>query len=194
MVAPIAAAETVVPPGNSAATQYTEAFPTSGGNAKSNTGINGEDASPSKVLGKGNAKKLESKGQVGHEVAELAAETTPVSATPESASTATGSGHHKNAAGQGGSQGGGGQGGNGSGSGGGNGANAGGKPSAGGSGQASGGGAGASASGGSSGFGQVLSQATGSSSGELGIFLPLLIIATVIWSLNYLWRQRRQVG
>jgi hypothetical protein len=39
-----------------------------------------------------------------------------------------------------------------------------------------------------------LAQATGSSSGQLGLFLPLIIIGTVIWSLNFLWRQRRQVG
>ena len=70
MLAPVAGAETVVPPGNSAVTQYTESFPTSGGNTKSNSGING-DASPSKVLGARNAHKLESKGQVGQEVATL---------------------------------------------------------------------------------------------------------------------------
>jgi hypothetical protein len=82
-----------VPPGNSAATQYTEQFPTAGGNAKSNAGINGGGGGsakpPSKVLGHENAQKLESKGPVGTEVAKLAAESAPVSATP-----AGGSAHH----------------------------------------------------------------------------------------------------
>ena len=44
---------------------------------------------------------------------------------------------------------------------------------------------------GSSGLGEVIGQATGSSSGELGLLLPLLIIAVVIWSAAYLRRQRR---
>jgi hypothetical protein len=177
----VAGAETVVPPGNSAATQYTEAFPTSGGNTKTNSGING-DASPAKVLGSGNAKKLESKGQVGHEVADLAAETAPVQVTSEqSSANKPGGGHHRS---------------NGKGNhhqtGGTGGGNAG-TPQSGGGG-AQGGDGGVSAGGGSSGFGEVLAQATGSSSGQLGLFLPLIIIGTVIWSLNFLWRQRRQVG
>lgn len=178
-LAPLAGAETVVPPGNSAATQYTEAFPTSGGNAKSNSGIDG-DASPQKVLGSGNAKKLESKGQVGHEVADLAAETAPAPVVSETNQSDKPSGRHP--------------------------ATGGGKANGGGSSQGGSanttGGAGTvqaeprpiEAGAGSSGFGEVLSQATGSSSGQLGLFLPLIILGTVIWSLNYLWRQRRQVG
>lgn len=170
MLPAVAAAETVVPPGNSAATQYTEAFPTSGGNTKTNSGING-DASPAKVLGSGNAKKLESKGQVGHEVADLAAETAPVQVSSEqSPATKPTGGHH--------------------GSGGVNAV----KPPSGGGAGAQGGDGGVSAGDGSSGFGEVLAQATGSSSGQLGLFLPLIIIGTVIWSLNFLWRQRRQAG
>jgi hypothetical protein len=180
MLPAVAAAEEVVPPGNSAATQYTEAFPTSGGNAKTNSGING-DASPAKVLGSGNAKKLESKGQVGHEVADLAAETAP---TPVSAETSpatkpsaghpakggTGNVHAKSGSNGSGAK----------------------QPPGGGGSQAADGGV--SAGSGSSGFGEVLAQATGSSSGQLGLFLPLIIIGTVIWSLNFLRRQRRQVG
>lgn len=173
-----AAAETVVPPGNSAVTQYTEQFPTAGGNAKSNTGIGGGASTkpPSKVLGSGNAQKLESKGPVGEEVATLAAETAPVSA-----SSARGSGHGANANA-------------------GNAGNAGGKPAGntgGGKGNAAGGprAAGSTApdtSSGSSGLGEVVGQATGSSSGELGLFLPLILLGTVLWSFYYLRRERRQ--
>jgi len=173
-----AAAETVVPPGNSAATQYTEGFPTSGGNAKANSGING-DASPAKVIGSGNTKKLESKGQVGQEVADLAAETAPAAVTSEPSSK-PGDGHHGSSA-AGGAGENGGSGGNGSGN----------------AGKAGSGGAGAEGAGagqGSSGFGEVVSQATGSSSGQLGLFLPLIILGTVLWSLDFLRRQRRQVG
>ena len=180
MLSAVAAAETVVPPGNSAATQYTEGFPTSGGNAKANSGIDG-DASPAKVLGSGNAKKLESKGQVGHEVADLAAETAPAPVSSEPASKPHPKKGHHAQAGSGGGNGNGGSGGAGSG-----------KSQSGGGAQSAGGGV--SAGGGSSGFSEVLSQATGSSSGQLGLFLPLIIIGTVIWSLNFLWRQRRQVG
>lgn len=176
------AAETIVPPGNSAATQYTEQFPTAGGNAKSNTGINGGGGkAPSKVLGSKNAQKLESKGHVGEEVATLAAETAPVSATPSG-----GSGHHAK--------------GNGNKASGGNGANGqnGAGNTGGDSGEVSGGPrpAGSTApdtSSGSSGLGEVLGQATGSSSGELGLFLPLILLGTVIWSLYYLRRERREV-
>jgi len=177
-----AMAETVVPPGNSAATQYTEGFPTAGGNAKANSGING-DASPAKVLGSGNAKKLESKGAVGHEVAELAAETAPAPVSEEHGSPTKPTHHHRHHAnangGSNGSTGGGGAGG--------------GKGGGGGSGSGQGEGGGVNAGSGSSGLGEVLSQATGSSSGQLGLFLPLIILGTVIWSLTYLWRQRRQV-
>jgi hypothetical protein len=181
MLPAVAAAEEVVPPGNSAATQYTEAFPTSGGNTKANSGING-DASPAKVLGSGTAKKLESKGQVGHEVADLAAETAPAPVSAETSPAAKpatahpAKGGNANAHDKSGSNGSGGR-----------------QQSAGGSGSqpATGG---VSAGSGSSGFGEVLAQATGSSSGQLGLFLPLIIIATVVWSLNFLRRQRRQVG
>jgi hypothetical protein len=176
----VAAAETVVPPGNSAVTQYTEQFPTAGGNAKPNSGIGGGGSGkpPSKVLGAGNAQKLESKGQVGEEVATLAAETAPVSATP-----AGGSGHHQgggnNATGDNGQ--------NGAGKAGGGEGNATGGPRPAGS-------AAPDTSSGSSGLGEVIGQATGSSNGELGLFLPLILIGTVLWSLYYRRRERRQVS
>jgi hypothetical protein len=178
----MATAETVVPPGNSAATQYTEGFPTSGGNAQANSGINGGHTTPAKVLGTHNASKLESKGQVGQEVADLAAETAPQQVVDTGAQSHSGAKHHG-----GGAAGGGGSG-NGS-----NGGGSGGEP-----GKSTGNGSPAATHtatpSGSSGLGEVLAQATGSSSGQLGLFLPLLIIATVAWSLHYLWRQRRPVG
>lgn len=175
-----AAAETVVPPGNSAATQYTQAFPTSSGNAKANSGING-DSSPAKVLGSGNAKKLDSKGQVGQEVATLAAETAPAQSSDEKSQApkpvkqrGVHRHHHRRAAGATGS---------------------GNDSSASGSGKTAAKEASGSVGGsGSSGLGEVLAQATGSSSGQLGLFLPLIILGTVLWSFNYLRRQRRQVG
>ncbi|HEU4736290.1 MAG TPA: hypothetical protein VFS48_04595, partial [Solirubrobacterales bacterium] len=45
---------------------------------------------------------------------------------------------------------------------------------------------------GSSGFGEVLAEATGSSSGETGLLLPLTILATAAWALAFLWRQRNR--
>jgi hypothetical protein len=182
--ASVAAAETIVPPGNSAATQYTEQFPTAGGNAKSNTGINGGAGKPpSKVLGAGNAQKLESKGQVGEEVATLAAETAPVSATPSGSGRHPAGGNQVN--GGNGQNGQGGQ--NGAGNTGGGEGNAAGGPRPGGS-------TAPDSSSGSSGLGEVIAQATGSSNGELGLFLPLILIGTVLWSLYYLRRERRQVS
>jgi len=172
-----AAAETVVPPGNSAVTQYTEQFPTAGGNAKPNATIGGGGAgkAPSKVLGSKNAQKLESQGAVGEEVARLAADTAPVSADPTGGSGQRAHRHPNNAANQGG------------------------KPTGntgGGEGPAGGGPRPAASTapdtaGGSSGIGEVIGQATGSSSGELGLFLPLILLGTVLWSVFYLRRERR---
>jgi hypothetical protein len=179
-------AGSVVPPENSAATQYTEAVPTAGGDKPSNGG--GKKQTPAKVLGSKNAHKLESQGRDGREVAQVVAETapeatsapaepTPAPAKPSPDANAATHHHH---------------GGNGVSSGGGN---AGGQahpphrpaapvaappktstelPS------------------GSSGFGEVLAEATGSSSsGQLGALLPLAILATIGWSLAYFWRHRR---
>jgi hypothetical protein len=57
-----ATAASLVPPGNSAANQYTETFPTTGGNAeaKGKGRVTAGD-----VLGAGNATKLDSQGQHG---------------------------------------------------------------------------------------------------------------------------------
>lgn len=177
----VAAAETVVPPGNSAATQYTETFPTPGGNAEVNSSINGGGGSsgggkrsPKKVLGSETANQLESHGEEGQAVAELATES-----APETEETSGGGGAGK--------------------SGGSNGGGRAGKAGLSGN-RVVAGGAQTLPSGtalaaetpqGSSGFSEVLSHATGSSSGEMGIFLPLVLLAVPLCALLYAWRRRQ---
>jgi hypothetical protein len=183
-----AQAASVVPPGNSAATQYTATFPTVGGEAQVNSEIDG-GGTPKHVLGHGKAEKLESKGPAGKAVAAVTAATAPrpvaqPKAAPEPAESSP-HGHGKSAAGGSGKGGGGGSGGGSNGH-----AEDGSKTQA-----APGGVTGETLeAGGSSGFGEVLSQATDSSSGRLGIFLPLILIGTVICSFAYLWRRRRPVA
>ena len=69
-------AEYLVPPGNSAATQYTEAYPTAGG-PKNSDGQAGRHRNPGHVLGNRNAERLEALGRDGRSVAEVAALTAP---------------------------------------------------------------------------------------------------------------------
>lgn len=175
-------AEAVVPPSNSAAAQYTEAFPTSGGDKKTDQAAH--HRSPVKVLGSHKAKKLEKQGPEGKAAAEVAAATAPTSiATPQPAhapsTPSNGGGGHNGGPGR---------------SGGGGGASGAQQRSD----VASAGGASRSPGseqdqGGSSGIGAAIGQATGlSSPGPSGPLLPLVILATVLWSLVYLWRQRRQ--
>ncbi|HKI66399.1 MAG TPA: hypothetical protein VJ989_03955 [Solirubrobacterales bacterium] len=178
-----AAGESVVPPENSAATQYTEAIPTGGGQKDAGGSGNGKKRSPSSVLGSKKAKKLEAQGPQGHAAAQTAAETAPttVRATSEvvpapSEPAPQHAGSHEGS-----------------------------KPP-----KRSNGGRSEvpnarspqtqpvaqpprlDMSGGSSGFGEVLGQATGaSSSGALGLLLPLLVLATLIWGLLYGLRRRR---
>jgi opacity protein-like surface antigen len=182
-VAAAAAEEEVVPPGNSAAAQYTEAFPTSGGDKK--TDETTHHRSPSKVLGSHNTKKLETQGPEGKAAAEAAAATAPASvASTPSANTPSSQAN----------------------SGGGHNSGGGGGPSKDGNGgesapQQAGDTAGSPATvhhppvpAGSSGLGAAIGQATGlSTTAGSGPLLPLVILATVLWSLAYLWRQRRQV-
>ncbi len=66
-----------MPPGNPAATQYTEAFPTAGGQQDAEQGKGGKGRHPNQVLGKEEARKLESQGPAGRAAAALAAETAP---------------------------------------------------------------------------------------------------------------------
>ena len=182
----VAAAESVVPPGNSAATQYTETFPTTGGNAEVNGSINGGGnspkgggRSPSKVLGSHTANQLESHGQEGRTVATLATESAPEG------------GGEGGGVGGGSGKGGGSNGGQAAKGGSGSGAPSGG--SVGGAQAVSGSTLSAAAPAGSSGLSEVLSHATGSSSGEMGIFLPLVLLAAPLCALAYAWR-RRQPG
>jgi hypothetical protein len=186
-----AGAEAIVPPGNSAAAQYTEAFPTAGGEKE--TGDSGKKKpTPGKVLGERNSHKLESKGSEGKAVAEFAAETAPApAATPvpqgggESPSAGGGNtkaqGQKADSGNQNGEKGNGGE-------------NSSPAAAAAGGGQG-GSGTAAAQPAGSSGLGEVIGQATGSSSsGKLGLLLPLIVIAAVIWSLFYFWRQRQRVA
>ena len=68
-----ASAERVIPPDNSAVNQYTETFPTTGGDATGDR----DPRSPEKVLGGSNADRLESLGPDGRAAAELATKTAP---------------------------------------------------------------------------------------------------------------------
>jgi hypothetical protein len=183
--APLAAADTVVPPGNSAATQYTETFPTSNGEADVNKEIDGSHVQASKVIGKDNAKNLENHGADGEAVAVITAATAPhpvVADEPQSPPPSTENGRSKagsHDAGAGGK---------------GNGKGKGPRQQPQAEAEPAPRSVAVSQPSGSSGFGEVLGQMTGASSGQLGLLLPLLIIATVIWSFNYAWRHRRAVG
>jgi hypothetical protein len=181
-----AAGESVVPPENSAATQYTEAIPTGGGQKDAGGSGNGKKRSPSSVLGSKKAKKLEAQGPQGHAAAQTAAETAPatVRATSEAApAPGEPAPHHAGSRGAA-------------------------KPPQ----RGNAGGSEApnarspqtqpvarppqlDATSGSSGLGEVLGQATGASAGgELGLLLPLLVLATFIWALLYGLRRKRPVA
>jgi hypothetical protein len=173
-----APAASLVPPGNSAANQYTETFPTSGGNAEAK---GKGKATAGDVLGAGNAKKLDSQGKQGREAAAVVAATAPPPAlTPEDG------GESGNESSTGGGAGQGSNGGNG------------GQTGAANGGASAGSGSGAAVSadgGGSSGFSEVLGQATGStSSGGTGLLLPLVILASVIWALAFFLRRKRRTA
>jgi hypothetical protein len=178
-----AQAEALVPPGNSAATQYTEAIPTAGGPKATGKPQHRHGSSPTKVLGTHNTAKLDAQGPQGKETAEVAAATAPNPVAPASPGTGEATGHGSSSQTEGGGS----------------------TGSARGGGQASGNHSGATAGsstanhpptsepGGSSGLGEVIGQATGSSSsGQLGLILPLAIVAVIAWSIAYLHRQRKR--
>lgn len=180
----VAGAAPYIPPGNSAATQYTEAIPTAGGNVEVNADIGDVKRAATKALGKKTVRALAEQGQEGAAVAALAA----------------GAGAAAGVAGSGvaGSEGGGGSGadrpGGSAADGGKSGDARGGDGTDGGplrSGSGGSGSAGDQADG-SSGFGEVVSQATFSSSGEMGVFLPLVLLAALIWALLFAWRRRER--
>ena len=172
-----AAAEYLVPEGNSAVTQYTEGFPTGGGEKKTE---GSKHVTPGKAIGAGNAKKLQQHGPEGAAVAEVAAETAPPAvpapeSTPAPAPTSPGGAKQAKSAKH----------------------SQGGQHSQQGSKQGeetiaavaatSGGGPS-----GSSGAGEVLGAATGASSGSVGLLLPLAILGAIAWGLIFFWRQRRR--
>jgi hypothetical protein len=74
-----AAAEALVPPGNSAVDQYTETYPTAGGKQATGKPTGGEDLTPAQILGPSKARRLEAQGEAGQAVAALAAATAPTS-------------------------------------------------------------------------------------------------------------------
>ncbi|MBW8060152.1 MAG: hypothetical protein FVQ78_07435 [Solirubrobacterales bacterium] len=164
-----AIAQPLVPPGNSAVNQYTETFPTAGGNRDAEKGSNKGDRSPAKVLGARNARRLEARGQQGRAAAVLAAATAPSVGVTTVQGATRGADRARGDAG---------------------------KPDR---------RAGHAADGartpsfrasepsGSSGLGEVIAQATGSSSSsQMGALLPLVIVGVIGWSLAYLWRQRKR--
>ena len=172
-------AEYFIPPGNSAANQYTESVPTAGGHRDVQKEGKSKP-SPAKVLGKDNAKRLQDQGEQGRKAAAVAAATAPSPVVTESTES-EGEGAAAGGAGDDGN-GGGGQGGS---IGAGHPAN----PVGAGNGTPQGRGGAAEVSG-SSGLGEVLGQATGSSSGQMGLLLPLLLIAALVWAVLAFRKQR----
>jgi hypothetical protein len=194
-----------IPPGNSAVNQYTETIPSAGG-AVVAEGISGGNSkgSPEKNLGHHTTKVLKQHGAEGEAVAALASEgaAAPASEPETESSEATeasessggkkSSGGSKSKGGEGKSEKGGAAGGAGNG-GSGNGG-------AGGTGSTSGGGGGGESAtpqnvpvsaNGSSALGQVVSHATLSSGGSAGIFLPLALLAALVWAVVFVVRRRR---
>lgn len=177
-----AAGGAVLPPGNSAATQYTEAIPTAGGDTKTDEAAH--HRSPTKVLGNSNTRKLQEHGADGQAAAEAAAATAPAPVSAETEAEASDETKGEKTAGSGS---------NGTGKGDGDG-QAGQQPRRAGAGGVEVSPTAAKLTNGSSGVGSAFEQATGlSTSGQSGMLLPLVILATILWSLAYLWRQRRQV-
>jgi hypothetical protein len=170
-----APADYYVPPGNSAANQYTETLPSAGGDSAGK----GKGVTPAQALGAKNAHKLEAEGPAGKAAAELAAETAPVVVEPSPSDSGANNGGG-NASGQNQGQG---KDGNGS-AGGGQTASTGSTPQT----------TTAipvSSSSGSSGLSSVLGQATGvSDEGSLGLWLPLIILATIAGTIAYRLRLR----
>jgi hypothetical protein len=177
-----AAAEYLVPPGNSAAIQYTETYPSAGGHKDAENQSGNRNRSPSKVLGERNARKLEQHGPEGEAVAEVVAETAPVTpVVPESSGESQDSdeepSREKRETDDGENSRGGGPG-PGSGSSGGS--------------DRSGSVSGDVDQSGSSGLGEVLSSAVGAPAGGSGIVLPLAFLGTLAWMLSHAWRQRKK--
>jgi hypothetical protein len=169
----IASAGEVVPQSNPAATQYTEAFPTSQGPADSDSSHHKK--SPDQVLGDRNAKKLEAEGKDGRETARVAAETAPASGGARAGDGGSGSGAVSGAAN-----------GNGRASGGG---------SSGGAHASGEGPEGSAPDSAGSGLGNVAGQASGfDTSDGTGLLLPLVILGILVWAAVYVLGRRRRTA
>lgn len=198
LVLPAAAAAQIVPPGNSAAAQYTETIPTSQG--EKNAQGPKQHVNPNDVIGSKNTKKLEEQGPEGAAVAEFTAETAPTTSAGGEESSGGGNAESENGGGKPSANGKGNGNGTGDGKGNGNGS----KPQQGsgdeesseagggapvGNGNGNGTSAGGSGPSGSSAVGEVASQATGVSSGALGLWLPIVLVAVVLWAAFMVWRR-----
>jgi hypothetical protein len=147
-----AQAQRVVPPGNSAANQYTETFPTTNGDeATADKGGEG-DRTPAKVLGPEDSRRLEGLGPEGRAAAALAAETAPVGGGQRGEPGANDAGGGRSDAGES-----------------------------------------AAAGSGSDGLGQVIGQATGTSSSG-GPLVILVIAIAIAFSAAYLLRRKRRTA
>lgn len=165
-----AAAANLVPQENSAVSQYTESFPTGGGDKGSSTpGENG--STPARTIGAKNAKKLDEHGAEGRAAAEVAAVTAPPTPTSTGNSSSSSSGRAGSKGGKAGAKRGGGerQGG-----------------------ASRGGGAPAEPGQGASAVGSLVGAATGAEDGNLGLLLPLLLLATLVWGVAYAVRHRKR--
>lgn len=168
-----ALAGAVVPAGNPAAVQYTEAVPTSHGPAEAERSP--QPKHPDQTLGGRNARRLESEGKDGREAARVAAETAPQ--TDGTKATGRDSGSGGGAASNGGG-----------GTGSGNLQQRGGTE---GEGRSSTSGAGN----GGSGLAEVAGHATGLDTSEgTGLLLPLAILAIVAWGGTYVLRRRKRTA
>lgn len=168
-----AGADYYIPPENSAATQYTEAFPTGGGHREPGAGQD-RSRSPDQVLGERNARKLAAQGPQGEAAAEVAAMTAPPTPAADQVTTT----EPRSAGSKGG------------------------KPATGGSAQPSkplpelppptNASSPPIQPEGSSGLGEVAGQALGTSSaGSTGALLPLAFLGAIAWSFVYLTRKRK---
>jgi hypothetical protein len=169
-----ALAGSVVPPGNPAAIQYTEAFPTSRGptDAEHSTG----HKRPDQTLGGRNTKRLEDEGKDGRETARVAAETAPETVAAQA--TGSGSGSAAGSAPKGGD------------GGSGTGVSHKGDGAAGASPQNV-----AAADDGGSGLDRVAGQATGLDTSEgTGLLLPLVLLAILAWGSAYVLRRRKRAA
>jgi hypothetical protein len=170
-LAPAAAgAASLVPQENSAVSQYTEGFPTGGGE-KGSSSSGDSHVTPGQAIGADNAKKLDQRGAEGRAAAEVAAATSPLATSAGSSGGGDQRGVGKSRGGQHGN--------------GGNGATRGGdgqksaaEPS--------------SAGAGSGAVGTLAEAATGTDSRELGVILPLFLLAALIWGAAYAVRSRER--